>query len=274
MTNWRTIVGMLERLRTRKGRRTEGKVFVEGYRLLERAIESDVGPAVVLISERLQEAPPARAEALLRSLEARGCPCVYAPHEALEGFIEGRTFGAMLGILDADRLPTPSLEALCAEPETARRFLVLVKVMDPGNIGALSRTAMASGMDALLAAGGTDLYHPKALRTSMGALFDLPILQLDDWQPLLAQLQRYQVQNIGAVVTAGTAPTEGDVASRSALWVGSEAHGLPTPLQPLLDRAWTIPMPDCIDSFSVNAATAVLLYEINRRTQFQHAMSR
>lgn len=267
MTHWKPTVQLLQRLRSRKGRREQNAFSIEGYRLLERALESQAPLRHVLCSQQLYECPNPRTEALLRQLEAIQCPVSIAPDASLQEFIEGRTFGSLMGIVET--LPSFELVTQTRSMDTPVKLLILVDVMDPGNLGAMARTAMASGVDGLISIGGTDLFHPKSVRTSMGALFDLPTLQVDRraiQSDVLQVLKQQHIQSIGAVVRNGVSPhTTETITHRTALFMGSEAHGLPHAVQEELDVHWRIPMPAQIDSFSVNAATSVLLYEINRR---------
>ena len=89
--------------------------------------------------------------------------------------------------------PPVALDALInsGAPDPAR-LLVAVDVVDPGNAGALVRTAHASGAAAFVALGVTDPYHPRATRTSLGSLFRLPILRYATTAPFLAELDRQQ----------------------------------------------------------------------------------
>lgn len=262
---WKRAIATLHQLRTKKGRRTLGQFAAEGYRLLERALESQVGLREVVVAETLMAQPTARAANLLQQLQKQACPVCVAPDEEVHIFTEGRTFGDMLGIIDA--LPQADLSPFLTDKSQPCTLLVLVQVMDPGNIGALARTAMASGVDALIALGGTDLFQAKAVRTSMGALFDLPVCQLDEgWDEWVGMLHQADITTIGAVVGNGEPPFQTQASDRRALLMGSEAHGIPLALQEQLRLRWTIPMPETIDSFSVNAATSVLLYELNRQS--------
>jgi TrmH family RNA methyltransferase len=261
--SWKRTLEELRQLRTSKGRRTLQAFSAEGYRLLERALESKAPLKKVLVSDALKDSPPARAIRLIDALEEASIAIDWAPDHLMQEFIEGRTFGSMMGIIDT--LPTVALPDLLHTPDAPCHLLILWNVMDPGNIGALSRTAMASGVQALLAVEGTDIFHPKAVRTSMGALFDLPTKQVKDGDALLHELATHKIATIGAVVQRGQAPYTTTVPTRHALLVGSEAHGLPFDIQERLDMRWSIPMPAAIDSFSVNAATSVLLYECNRQ---------
>jgi TrmH family RNA methyltransferase len=257
------ILRIINELRTLGGRQKHAMFSVEGHRLIERALESDAPLRGVAMAKSTYEKPNLREQQIITTLEHKGCTVQVVEDKEIEIYLEGRTFGALLGIVD---LPQAwDLEKLLADRDLDLRLLIVENAQDPGNIGALMRTAKASHVDAMVLLGGTDPYHPKASRTSMGAIFDLRILRATDDLSLLDQLSETSVQKIGAVIKDGIMPCDGKVTNRWALFAGSEAHGLSKPLQERLDLRWTIPMHSAIDSFSLNAATAVLLYELNRR---------
>jgi tRNA G18 (ribose-2'-O)-methylase SpoU len=99
----------------------------------------------------------------------------------------------------------------------------------------------------------------------MGSLFRLPLLQYASADPLLEELLPSGVRSIGAVAEGGTSLPQVDlVHPRLALFVGSEPFGLDPQLNDRLDDRVTIPMGSKIDSYSVNAAAAILLYAMRQ----------
>lgn len=265
---WRGPLARLRACLAPAGRRRFGEFTLEGIRLVERALRSGVPLSLVVAAERVARADDPRVHELLQALRARrGLALHFAPDEEVERFTEGRALGPFLALA---KVPEPPVLAECLRARTGddARVLLLVAegVQDPGNVGALSRTALALGARALVAVGVADPYHPKAVRTSMGSLFRLPILVYADAAPLLDELRALGVATVGAVSGGGVTPAE--LAGRTgalALLLGSEAFGLPEELSERLDHLVTIPMASGVDSLSVNAAAAVLLYELSCR---------
>lgn len=250
---------------TTRGRRQSGCFVAEGFRLLERALAAGLAPRRVLLSTALRASPEQRIQHLLARLEkmrSSSSSLSFAPPETLQALTEGRTFGDIFALLPLP--PPPDLADLLLEEVAARkktRLLVAEEVQEPGNIGALSRTALALGASALVLLGGTDPFHPKAVRTSKGSLFLLPLLRFSEPQELFQLLRAYKVQRAGAVPQGGTPLQRVSLeAPRLALFVGGEAHGLSPTLLSQMDRLVTIPMSAPIDSLSLNAASAIFLY--------------
>ena len=181
----------------------------------------------------------------------------------MERLLEGRTLGPVLAL--AKIPPSPNLTTLVTElssnPQT--KILVLDEMMDPGNVGALLRTSHAMGVAAVIALGGTDPFHPRAARTSMGSIFRVPVLRLPSADELIPALRSLHYFTIGASSDAPTLLPHAPIPRKPiALFVGNEGKGLSPSIRAALDLLVAIPMSSTIDSFSINAATAVVLYAI------------
>ncbi|HFE66745.1 MAG TPA: RNA methyltransferase [Chloroflexi bacterium] len=261
MTNWQSATEAIKRTYTAKGRAASGCYSIEGIRLHERALRANVPLQLVLAAERYQHQPPGRVQQLLADLRAANIPLHSVPDAIMADLTNGRSLGGFLGLV---KLPQPpDLTAITQTPHPL--LLVTVDVVDPGNLGAMLRTGHAFGITALIAIGGSDPFHPKAARTSMGSLFKIPILPQADPVSLLAHLQKSGIQTVGATAQNGVPLSQADFSgSGTAVFMGSEYFGLPEAIANQLDSLVTIPMAEGIDSLSINAATAVILYEITR----------
>ena len=144
-------------------------------------------------------------------------------------------------------------EALAAARAARWPLVVLDRVQDPGNVGAIARSAAAAGAPALALLEGTaDPFGPKAVRASAGHVFNLAVARAGGAD--LAGLRC-----LGAGVD-GQPLDEVDLAGAEALVLGSEAHGLSRELPKV-----ALPMAPGVESLNVAAAAAILLYEIRRR---------
>lgn len=252
--SWSSVAVDVRRAMTTKGRRQLGRIVVEGERLLWRAIRAGYPPRQLLIADSLYRTADG-VHALLEAARATGAELYVVPDEVLLHISEGRNSGLLVGLCE---LPTDR-----QVPQPLGTVLCLVNVEEPGNVGAMIRTALASGANALITVGGCDVFHPKAVRTSLGSVFTLPILRLRDIDEALDATRG--LTRLAAVAQDGKAPWDVPIAGSAALFMGNEGSGLPESVVRVLDEPVTIPMPEGVDSFSVNAAAAVLLYELRRR---------
>lgn len=144
-----------------------------------------------------------------------------------------------------------------------RLLAVLVEPNEPGNLGAIIRTADAAGADAVLIDGGVDAYNGKAVRAAAGSHFHLPIVHVAVGEIITSGFTTF--------ATSGTGTSDlDDLIDDGALdgpvaWLfGSEAHGLPQDVLDGVTRTVRIPMPGRAESLNLAAAAAVCLFATAR----------
>lgn len=161
------------------------------------------------------------------------------------------------GALFLARMP----ELALPERLNGRRYLALEGVQDPGNIGTILRTADAFGADGLfLLPGCADLYNPKTVRSSMGAVFRMPV-----WccslEELGALADKAGLPLLGTALREDTSDVREAALGRSVLLLGSEGKGLSRRALDACRKTVRIPMAERCESLNVAAAAAVLLWE-------------
>jgi TrmH family RNA methyltransferase len=229
---------LVKRLRRLAGERRPGEVLVEGPRAVRQALAAGVHLELLA----LREGDEFEAAADRKVTFSRGLFRTLAQTETPQG---------VLAV--ARRIEVSFAEARVAAQAARWPVLVLDRVQDPGNVGAIARTAAAAGAPALAVLEGTaDPFGAKAVRASAGHVFSLAVARAG-WEDFAG------LRVIGA--SADGRPLETvDLLSADALVLGSEAHGLSRRLE-----AVALPMAPGVESLNVAAAAAVLLYEIRRR---------
>ena len=152
-------------------------------------------------------------------------------------------------------------------PETlaGRRYVVLDTLQDPGNVGTILRTADAFHADGMFLVNGcADLYNPKTLRATMGAVFRCPVWTVGV-EELSALLKRSGIPLYGAALREDTLDARQADYSRCAIAIGSEGRGLTEDVLALCDRTIKIPMSEHCESLNAAAAATVLLWEAARK---------
>ena len=148
-------------------------------------------------------------------------------------------------------------------PDASDNILILHEINNPGNLGALLRSALWFGFsNIILSADSTEYTHPKAVRSSMGSLFHLTIISHIDLKKLLPDIKKYYYL-IGSLVRNGRAPHL--LQKKAALLLGSESHGLSADLLAAADELWSIPGSDQADSLSLPQAAAIMMYECAKK---------
>lgn len=228
--------------------------MLEGPRVVRGALDRGVVPTRVYLGPRADRA----FGPLVERLVAAGAPVA----ELREGVLER--------VADA-RTPQPVL-AVAARPEVALAELpddglvvVVAGVQDPGNAGAIVRSAEAAGAAGVVFAGPVDPFGPRAVRASAGAVFGVRVVEADDPVEVLEALGARGRRRLGTLARGGSAPEATDLTAPVAVVLGSEGRGLDPAVTGLLDGAVTIPMAGAAESLNVAVAAAVVAFEAARQ---------
>lgn len=238
---------LLKRVGSVLGGKDRLSCLLEGDRLIDDALAAGWRVEVVLVSERREE----RA----RSLESAGLEVRRVQHEHIS-----RVSGleSSPGILALAEMPAVR-ELAGLEPTSAPRVLVVAGVADPGNLGALARSAEAAGfLDVVVVAGGARPFGPKALRGSMGSLLRLRVREVAEAAPLSEHLGRAGYRQVSPATRGGANWRTFDWSGPLALWATGET-GLAPCVQRELESV-TIPMAGRVESLNITVATSLLLF--------------
>ena len=247
---------LYKRLAALKERAEQELCLLEGAKLVEEALAAGVA-----IREAVA-APKAEAQrgALLALLRSNGVPVRLFDESLVSSLSGAETSQGLIAIAERPRGDESDLYA------GTPLILVAVAIQNPGNLGALLRTAEAAGASgAYLTTGCADPYSWKALRGAMGSAFRLPViggLSLDD---ALARLQARQVPAVAAVADAAESYDAFDWRGGVALLLGNEGAGLPLDVARAAAARVRIPIAKTVESLNVSAAAAVLLFEAARQ---------
>ena len=233
-------------------------VLAEGIRVLEEATHSHCRIEAALASESFGSHP--REKALLAAWQSRGV----AMHRAADAVLKVLSeVAAMQGALALVRVPARSLKDMpvCTRP----LILCLCEIRDPGNLGALLRSARAAGATwAASTCGSVSAGNPKAVRAGAGSTFHLPLLEGLQPAALIDYCSSREIPVYRADAGRGTPCWEVDLRGAAALLLGNEARGLGGDFWSGIP-AIRIPMATGAESLNVAAAGAVLLFEARRQ---------
>jgi RNA methyltransferase, TrmH family len=259
------------RLRTRRSAREAETAFVvEGTKLLSEAL--DAGAAIE--SVYLDPGAAGNVDALVERCLSRGLRVYELEAGILARVADTVTPQPILAVvstvdvsLDDLRLEKSSIdERPVPGGDTAPLVVVCVDVRDPGNAGSVLRSAEAAGVDAVVfCEGSVDLYNPKTVRASAGALFHVPVVVGGSPVAVLDRVGQAGLRRLGTVARGGDDYTTVDLRGPTAVILGNEANGLPDEIEGRLDAALSIPMAGKAESLNVGIAAAVVCFEAARQ---------
>ncbi|PIE81161.1 MAG: rRNA methyltransferase [Chloroflexi bacterium] len=257
------------KLNTRRARSKHKLTLVEGIREISQALENGVQPCQIYYCPHLIQNP--KAKALLTQFLNNEANASYSLYEVTPQIFQkiayrGESGGLLLVI------PYSSLqleELILGNPP----FIVIIEnVEKPGNLGGILRTADAAGADCVIVCfeekqPNIDIYNPNVIRASLGALFSVPTVAVENGR-LLKWLSQNKIKIITTTPTAPHPYTTADLTGAIAIVMGSEAHGLSQTWLNAKHNQVTIPMFGKVDSLNLSVSTGLLLYEVIRqRTQ-------
>lgn len=143
-------------------------------------------------------------------------------------------------------------------------FIAAQNLQDPGNLGTIIRTAYAAGATAVfLSQGSVEVYNPKVIRSSAGAIFHIPVVECTDFESLIPRFKEKGINVIATTVSAKITPYEIDFLKPSAILIGNESKGLQN--TDYADQLVSIPMPGGAESLNASVACSILIYEYVRQ---------
>lgn len=194
-------------------------------------------------------------------------PCSYLPRERLHQLARGGVDQGVVAIVSP--IPFFSLEAVVQavfERGKVPLILLLDGVTDIHNLGAIARTALCMGVDALVVPSvGSGSLSATAMKTSAGALATLPICRVASLNQALCYLQESGLVVVACHEEATTTPSMVDLSLPVALLFGGEATGIAAKQLKLVTDQVAIPMKGPIASLNVSVAVGMLLYEVFRQ---------
>ena len=271
-------IKQLTNLQQKSGeRRKSGNFTIEGQREVQRCLEAgyDITTLYICPEVMMQSAALGQTE-WAHALREGGDVCSFCREKCpqAEIVVVGRTVyekiacrGGTEGVVAVAKNRPHTLQVLEQRMERLRTqgteplIIVLEGVEKPGNLGAILRTADATGATAAIVCDPlTDLYNPNLLRASLGAAFTVPCATANSHEAI-AWLKEKGIAILTAQLQDSELYYNADMTRATAIVMGTEATGLTTQWRKAADAHIRIPMLGHCDSLNVSVSAAVLLYE-------------
>ncbi len=255
------------KLTDRKAREATKTFRFDGIKLLEEAIKNDVEICAVFLSCAAQE----RVLDFLRTrfgeaYENKIEKCFVVSDDIFEKISEEKspegviTIAKYIDKLQKNATIYNSVHFLQMKNES---IVLLESVRDPSNVGAIIRSAAAIGIDRLImSADCADIYHPRAVRGSMGTVFNQPIDRVSDLAATIVELRK-SGRRVFAAALDERALSLGELEIRKgdAVVIGNEGHGLSREVIAACSGSVIIPMSERAESFNAAVAASILMWE-------------
>lgn len=240
-----------------KNRVKESKFIIEGYRILTLALECNAEIDYVFINEDFERKNEHLK--LLSMLENNEVKVYKTTNKNFKELVDTENTQGIIGVIN---FKEKNIEQSI---NSSQNFvLVLDRIQDPGNMGTIIRTADAAGVDAIIALKGcVDIYNPKVIRSTMGSIFDMNIIQCTQ-EEAIENLKANSFSIVSSYLDTDNFYNTVDYNNKVALVIGNEANGINDELIYKSDILVKIPIYGKAESLNAAISSAILMYEIKK----------
>jgi TrmH family RNA methyltransferase len=249
----RSQLKLWKKLSQVKYRHEEGLFLAEGYKVVQGLLDSEWKTRAILVLEKKNLHWHTFLSAIPHGIDVYGLS--EREWDALSQDKEPE------GVMAVVAMPAPTdINTMLADG--SGHILLLYQIGNPNNLGAVVRAAHWFGIETImLSTGSADFTNPKCVRSAMGTLFHMRMIQDVNFAETLPIIkERFFL--VGSHIRKGIAPHA--CKQRTAILLGSESHGLPEALIRLADELWHIPGAGRADSLSLPQAAAIMIYECTK----------
>lgn len=249
------MIKNIKKLKDKKFREQEHKYIIEGIKLIEEAVKESAKINTVVVCEDCVKNEEIDSKLLY---EVAKYNCIYVSERVFSLLTDVKNPQGILAVIEKE-----------AEKEqidyNEDLIVVLDKVQDPGNLGTILRTVDSIGLKQIIVAEGSgDIFNPKVVRSTMGAIFRVKVKISQDIQKTIAEIKKHKFKVIST--SLATDKSIYDVKyEKSAIIIGNEANGVSKELQDASDELVKIPMLGNTESLNASVATGIVLYEYVRQ---------
>lgn len=249
------LIKHVRKLKDKKYRDINNEYVIEGIKLVSEAIQEDANIKNIIICDDCEKNDIIPKEIMY---EIAKYECISVPENVFKYISEVKTPQGILAIIEKNNKNI--------EIDYKQDIIVaLDDVQDPGNLGTILRTVDSIGLNQILVSKGTaDCYNPKVVRSTMGAIFRVKIIECEDLEETLKEIRKDKFEVV--VSSLQTKNTIYDIDyNKKVIIIGNEANGVEKNIQNMADKKVKIPMFGKTESLNASVATGIILYEYVRQ---------
>lgn len=249
------FVKHVKKLKDKKYRDLNGEYLIEGIKLIKEAIQEKANIKQIIICDECEDTQLIPKEL---TYEIAKYECIYVTNQVFNSITEVKTPQGILAVVSKENKEN--------EIDYSQEIIVaLDDLQDPGNLGTILRTVDSVGLTQILVSKGTaDCFNPKVVRSTMGAIFRVKIIECDDLIETLKQIKKHKFKIMVTSLQTNNSIYDVDY-KQKVIVVGNEANGVKKEIQDLADEKVKIPMLGKTESLNASVATGIVLYEYVRR---------
>ncbi len=270
----------IKKLKDKKYRDLNNEYIIEGIKIIEEAINEKANIKQVVICDDCEKTSNISKELMY---EIARYECIYVTKKIFDGLTDVSNPQGILAIVEknavkskisniknSEKSETIGVEEkeIIAENEIDYNQDIIVAlddIQDPGNLGTILRTVDSIGINQILVSKGTaDSYNPKVVRSTMGAIFRVRIIECEDLENTLKEIQKHNFEIVVTSLQTKNSIYDIDY-KKKVIVIGNEANGVEPRIQKIADKKVKIPMLGKTESLNASVATGIILYEYVRQ---------
>lgn len=249
------LIKHIKKLKDKKYRDINNEYMVEGIKLVGEAIQEKAKIKQIVICEECEKSEQISKELMYEIAKEE---CIYVTEKIFKYISEVTNPQGILAIIEKNNIENQI-------DYTQDIMIALDDVQDPGNLGTILRTVDSIGITQILVSKGTaDSYNPKVVRSTMGAIFRVNVIECEDLQRTLKEIKKHKFK-----IVVSSLQTENSIYdieyNKKVIVIGNEANGVEKQIQEMADERIKIPMLGKTESLNASVATGVILYEYVRQ---------
>lgn len=249
------IIKDIRKLKEKKYRNLTGKYIIEGIKIIEEAIEEKANIERIVVCEDCVRNGEIEAKLLY---EIAKYNCIYVTEKIYNMITDTQTPQGILAVINKQEKD----KNINFEQDL---IVVLDGIQDPGNLGTILRTIDSVGLtQVIVSKNTTDAYNPKVVRSTMGAIFRVNIIEAENLVQTIKEIKKHKFKVL--VTSLETQNNFYDVIlNKNVIVIGNEANGVSKEILEIADTQVRIPMLGKTESLNASVATGVILYEYVRQ---------
>lgn len=262
------LVVRVASLKEKKYRDANALFITEGIKLFDEAAQMHLPIAQVLIAESRKEQYLEHVIEELNRQKMENIGVFILADSCFEKISTEKSPQGVIAVIKHLDFFKSCIKIYMKDISPSSRILFLCSVRDPGNLGAIVRSAAAFGTDTLILSDDcADVYNPKTIRAAMGSLFKVNVLTVKDVPASIEELRAGGRNVYAAALSDDAIPlSQIDVCAEDVFLIGNEGHGVPAEYFPLCRSCVYIPMRANVESLNASVAASVLLWEQGKKT--------
>lgn len=253
------VIKEIKSLYKKKSRWNEKSFFIEGIRAVEQCILAKGNIKYIVYSQKVFSTD--YGNELIDSIMKKEYKTYQISDELFKEIGDTENPQGILAVVGFEEY---ELKDVILEEKNF--IIILDRVQDPGNMGTIIRTADAFGANAIIITGGcVDIYNPKVVRSTMGSIFQIPTVHIEDISQVIANLKNKDIKIISTSLEAENYCYNIDFKGDCALVIGNEATGISQEVVVNSDYLTKIPMTGEAESLNAAIASGVIMYEVLRQ---------